>query len=92
LSVSVPAGSYLVQAQTTIAGGEGTSACFISGGSEKSNSYGSTEKAPGITQMTLHNVETTVLSSPGAIKMECTGAAEFFVYSKLTVTQVGTIH
>src|SRR5713226_2763250 len=40
LSVSVPAGSYLVRAQTVISGGEGTSACFILGGTEKSNTYG----------------------------------------------------
>ncbi len=91
LSISVPAGAYVVQAKTVIAGGEGTSACFVTGGNAKDNTYGATEKT-GITQMTINNAETTTLTSPGTIKLECLGSAEFFFYAKLTATQVATLH
>jgi hypothetical protein len=92
LSVSVPAGSYLVQAKTVVSAGAGESICILAGGSASDNAKGSTE-ASGITEMTLTNVETTVLSTPGTIKLECTGGAgQLFRYAKLTATQVGAVH
>jgi len=90
LSVSVPAGSYLVQAKTVVGGGEVDSRCELSGGSASDFSFGATETS-GINQMTITNLETTVLGAPGPIKLECLGGATFF-YAKLTATQVGTIH
>ncbi len=42
--------------------------------------------------LTLTNVETTVLSTPGNIELVCTGSPAHFWYAKLTPTQVGTIH
>ncbi len=90
LSVSVPAGSYLVQAATTASGGTGDSACHLVGGSQGDNAY--VQNGPSATQVTVTNIETTVLSSPGKIELNCGGAAEHFWYAKLTAIQVGTIH
>jgi hypothetical protein len=93
LSVSLPAGTYLVQAKTVINGGKGNDICALNGGSGQDNAYGATsETATGIAQMTINNVETTVLATPGTVKLECNGSATHFFYAKLTATEVGTLH
>lgn len=93
LAVSVPAGSYIVQAKTVIAAStSGDSVCTLTGGSGSDKGYGATQ-ASGIEQMTITNLETTTLTTPGTIELTCSGAAgTSFFYSKLTATAVGTIH
>lgn len=88
--MSVPAGSYLVMAKTVVTGGAANVVCELSGGSESDHAYGETSGTD--TQLTLTNIETTVLSAPGKIELSCLGAADHFWYAKLTATQVGAIH
>jgi hypothetical protein len=93
LTLSLPAGTYLVQAKTVIDGGKGNDVCSVSGGSSSDSAYGATsETATGIPQMTLNNLETTVLSTPGTVELTCGGSATHFSRAKLTATEVGTLH
>ena len=90
VGLPVPAGSYLVVANTVASGGAAEVACGVTGGSKKDNAYGQTSAT--VNQLTLTDVETTVLSSPGKIEVSCGGTPEHFWYATLTATQVGTVH
>ncbi|HME03145.1 MAG TPA: hypothetical protein VKG38_08965 [Solirubrobacteraceae bacterium] len=93
LSVSVPAGSYLVVAKTVAAGAASevaVVACYVKGGGEEDRASGQIGET--VKELTLTNVETTVLSTPGTIELECKGQADHFWDAKLTATKVGAIH
>jgi hypothetical protein len=91
LSVSVPAGNFLVVAKTVALSGSGYSACFLNGGSASDNGYGA--NTTNVEQMTITNVETTHLSAPGTITLSCfSGGGNTVGYAKLTATQIGAVH
>jgi hypothetical protein len=94
LTLSLPAGTFLVQAKTVIDGSKGDDLCDVAvvGGGDLDRAYGATsESATGIPQTTLNNLGTVVLSTASKVELSCTGNATFF-YAKMTATQVGTLH
>jgi len=90
LTVSVPAGNYVVAAKTSEYGGNGTSRCDLENGSEEIDAAFGEIETSGITQITIPNLGTASRGAPGTITLECTGAGTFND-AQLTATQVGAI-
>ncbi len=94
LTVSVPAGEYVVTSKASEFGGTGNSFCQLKTGAETIDiSFGQVVKAPGIETITIANLGTASLAAPETITLECAGpGTSTFGFAQLTATQVGAIH
>lgn len=91
LTVSVPAGEYVVTGKTSEFGGSGTSRCDLENGEEEIDATFGSIDTTGVTQITIPSLGTASLSAPGTITLECKGVGTF-INAQLTATQVGAIH
>jgi hypothetical protein len=92
LTVSVPAGQYVVAGKVTESNGSGLSRCDLENGKAEQidASFGSIETT-GVTQVTMPSLGTVSLAAPDTITLECQGPGAFS-FAQLTATQVAAIH